>query len=69
MLEHTIYPAFQLRKAAAQAANFTVEDKEHTERLEREARDEEKTIQKLCDSLGVQMYEVSGPPPVSQLTR
>ncbi|KLO07975.1 cysteine proteinase [Schizopora paradoxa] len=50
---------FEARKAAAQAANFTVDDKEHTERLEREARDEEKTIQKLCDSLGVQVYEIN----------
>jgi len=53
------FEARKLRKAANQAAHHTEDDKEATARLEKEVRDEERTIQKLCDDLGVQMYEIN----------
>ncbi len=37
--------------------------------MEKEARDEERTIQKLCDNLGVQIYEVSSLPLIFLLNR
>ena len=49
----------QLRKAAEQAAQVPEDDKAASARLEKEIRDEEQAIRKLCDDLGVQMHEVS----------
>ncbi|KAJ7582759.1 hypothetical protein C8J56DRAFT_230152 [Mycena floridula] len=51
--------ARQARKAAALAANFTKDDPEAEAKLEKEARDEEKAINAVCDELGLKLHEVN----------
>ena len=50
----------QLRKAAARADELanSANDPEADARLELEARREEQIIQRVCDELGLTMYEV-----------
>ena len=50
--------SLQLRKAAEQAAKYTNDDPEADARLEKEARDEDKAIRRICDELGVVLHEV-----------
>lgn len=50
--------SLQLRKAADQAAQYTNDDPEADARLEKEAKDEEKAIRRVCDELGLVLYEV-----------
>ncbi|KAJ8078734.1 OTU protein [Marasmius tenuissimus] len=52
------YEARQARKAAALAQTF-VDDPAADARLEKEAKDEEKAIRRICDELGVQMFEIN----------
>lgn len=49
----------QARKAAALAETFTPIDEEADARLRKEAKDEEKSIKRTCEELGVKIYEVS----------
>lgn len=49
---------FQLRKTEAILASAPASDPEADARLEREAKQEEKSIYATCDSLGLQMFEV-----------
>ncbi|KAH8117544.1 cysteine proteinase [Phellopilus nigrolimitatus] len=49
----------QLRKAAEHASRYTPDDKEADARLEREAREEERTIKGVCDDLGLSMHEIN----------
>ncbi|KAL1717520.1 hypothetical protein EV715DRAFT_203095 [Schizophyllum commune] len=51
--------ARQARKAQALQEKFTASDPDADARLEREAKEEEKTIKRLCDELGVEMYEIN----------
>ncbi|KAL0946947.1 hypothetical protein HGRIS_013106 [Hohenbuehelia grisea] len=53
------FMARQARKAVALAEKFAPEDKEADARLEREAREEEKAINRICDQLNMQMYEIN----------
>lgn len=49
---------FQAKKAAALAAAQPAEDKEAEAKLEREKAEEERAIRSVCDSLGLEIYEV-----------
>ncbi|KAI3610848.1 amidohydrolase family protein [Moniliophthora roreri] len=51
------YQARQARKAATLAEAYSAGDPEADARLEREAKEEEKNIKRICDELGVQMFE------------
>ncbi|KAK7054934.1 OTU protein [Paramarasmius palmivorus] len=53
------FQARQARKAAVQAENWAAGDPEADARLEREAKEEEKNIKRVCDELGVQMFEIN----------
>ncbi|KAL1746373.1 hypothetical protein HDZ31DRAFT_34322, partial [Schizophyllum fasciatum] len=52
----------QARKAQALQEKFSAGDPDAEARLEREAKEEEKTIKRLCDDLGVEMYEARTSP-------
>lgn len=49
----------QLRRAAEQAAQLPAYDEAAAAQIEREAREEERVIKKICDELKVVMHEVS----------
>ncbi|KAJ7685140.1 hypothetical protein DFH06DRAFT_30874 [Mycena polygramma] len=53
------FKARQARKAAALAQNFSADDPEAEARLEKEARDEERDIKRVCDELSLQIYEIN----------
>ncbi|GBE82314.1 cysteine proteinase [Sparassis latifolia] len=53
------HQARQARKAAALAEKFAPADAEGDARLQKEAADEEKTIKRVCDELGVEIFEIS----------
>ena len=48
----------QARKAAALAESFSPDDPVAQARLEKEAKDEEEAITRICSKLGVVMHEV-----------
>lgn len=50
--------SLQLRKAADQAQQYTNDDPEADARLEKEAKDEDKAIRRVCDELGLVLHEV-----------
>jgi len=49
----------QAKKAAAVAAAQSPEDTEYAARLAQEKADEERAITSVCDSLGLEMYEIN----------
>jgi len=51
----------QARKAAALLQVYPTADPEAEARLQKEAEREEKTINRICDELGVQIHEVRCP--------
>ncbi|KIO23417.1 hypothetical protein M407DRAFT_244779, partial [Tulasnella calospora MUT 4182] len=53
------FQARQAKKAAALAAAQPPEDKEAEARLEREKAEEERAIRGVCDSLGLEIYEIN----------
>ncbi|TRM58655.1 hypothetical protein BD626DRAFT_181841 [Schizophyllum amplum] len=53
------YIRSKARKAQALQDKLSPSDPDADARLEREAKDEEKAIQKLCGELGVEMYEIN----------
>ncbi|TFK42624.1 hypothetical protein BDQ12DRAFT_676516 [Crucibulum laeve] len=53
------FKARQARKAAALARTFSPDDPENQARLEKEAKDEEAAILKVCKQLGVEVYEIN----------
>ncbi|KAI0046109.1 cysteine proteinase [Auriscalpium vulgare] len=53
------FKARQAKKVAALAAQQSPVDEEADARLEREAKDEEKAINRICDDLGLDIYEIS----------
>ncbi|KAJ6496633.1 hypothetical protein C8R47DRAFT_349375 [Mycena vitilis] len=59
------FKARQARKAAALAQNFSTDDPEAEARLEKEAKDEERDIKRVCDELSLQIYEVISLPKAS----
>jgi OTU domain-containing protein 6 len=48
----------QARKAAALAQSYSPDDPVAQARLEKEAKDEEEAITRICNKLGVAMHEV-----------
>lgn len=48
----------QARKAAALAEQYAPSDPEADARLQKQAEEEEKTIKRTCDELGVEIFEV-----------
>ena len=50
----------QARKAAALADSYAPTDAEADARLERQAKEEEENIKRMCEELGLTLYEVSG---------
>ncbi|KAG7092419.1 hypothetical protein E1B28_008775 [Marasmius oreades] len=52
------FEARQARKAVALAQTFVEGDPESEARLEKEAKDEERAIARICDELGVQLSEI-----------
>ncbi|KAH7930819.1 cysteine proteinase [Leucogyrophana mollusca] len=53
------HQARQARKVAARAQNYAPSDPEADARLEREAKQEEISIRRTCDELGVQLHEIN----------
>jgi len=53
------YQARQARKAAALAEHFSPVDEEGDARLRQEAKNEEKSIKRTCDELGVRIHEIN----------
>ncbi|THG97804.1 hypothetical protein EW026_g4260 [Hermanssonia centrifuga] len=53
------HKARQARKAAALADKFTPVDADADAKLEKEAREEERIINRTCDELGVKMHEIN----------
>jgi len=53
------FKARQARKAAELAQHYSPNDTEADARLEKEAKDEEKDIQRTCDMLNVQIHEIN----------
>ncbi|KAH7916043.1 hypothetical protein BJ138DRAFT_766439 [Hygrophoropsis aurantiaca] len=53
------YQARQARKAAALAQNYAPSDPEADARLEKEAKQEEISIKRTCDEMGVQIHEIN----------
>jgi OTU domain-containing protein 6 len=53
------YLARQARKAAALAEHFSPVDEEADARLKQETKDEEKSIKRTCDELGVRIHEIN----------
>ncbi|KAL0580233.1 OTU protein [Marasmius crinis-equi] len=53
------YEARQARKAAALAQTFTEGDPAADARLEKEAKDEEKAINRICEELGLQIIQIN----------
>ncbi|KAF9264721.1 OTU-domain-containing protein [Marasmius fiardii PR-910] len=53
------FEARQARKAAALAQTFVEGDPEFEARLEKEAKEEERAITRICDELGVQLFEIN----------
>ncbi|KAG8914248.1 hypothetical protein FRC01_004163 [Tulasnella sp. 417] len=53
------FQARQAKKAAALAAAQPADDKEAEARLEREKVEEERAIRSVCESLGLEVYEVN----------
>ncbi|KAL4265245.1 OTU domain-containing ubiquitin thioesterase [Pleurotus pulmonarius] len=51
--------ARQARKAAALAKSYAPGNKDEDARLEREAKDEEKAINKICNDLNVHLHEIN----------
>jgi OTU domain-containing protein 6 len=49
----------QARKAAALAENYAADDPAAEARLEKEAKDEERDIKRVCNELNVQIHEVT----------
>ncbi|KAF8921350.1 hypothetical protein CPB85DRAFT_1428347 [Mucidula mucida] len=49
----------QARKAAAMENSYTPDNPEYTAKLELEAKEEETSIKKTCNSLGVEIYEIN----------
>ncbi|KZS99286.1 cysteine proteinase [Sistotremastrum niveocremeum HHB9708] len=50
---------YQARKAAALASTYQQTDADADARLEAEIKHEETTIKRICDELGVEMYEIN----------
>ena len=48
----------QARKAALLAQTFSKDDPLHQARLEKEAKDEDNEIRKVCSDLSLEIYEV-----------
>ncbi|KAF8894574.1 OTU-domain-containing protein [Infundibulicybe gibba] len=53
------YVARQARKAAAIAQTYSPDDPAAEARLEKEAKDEENAIARVCDELGLVIYEIN----------
>ncbi|KAI0928749.1 hypothetical protein AcW1_005904 [Taiwanofungus camphoratus] len=53
------HKARQARKAAALVEKYAPIDPEADARLEKEAAEEESTIKRVCDELGVQLFEIN----------
>ncbi|RDX56848.1 cysteine proteinase [Lentinus brumalis] len=53
------YKARQARKAAALAESYAPTDAEADARLERQAKEEEESIKRACDELGLTLYEIT----------
>ncbi|KAJ6547516.1 hypothetical protein B0H19DRAFT_1166076 [Mycena capillaripes] len=53
------FKARQARKAATLAQNFAVDDPAAEARLEKEAKDEERDIKRVCDELNLQIHEIN----------
>ena len=49
----------QLRRAAEHAANIPTQDEAYAAQIERETREEERAIKRICDDLNVVMHEAS----------
>ncbi|KAJ6502594.1 hypothetical protein C8R45DRAFT_1092420 [Mycena sanguinolenta] len=49
----------QVRKAAALAQTYAADDPATDARLEKEAKDEERDIKRVCDELNVQIHEIN----------
>ena len=47
-----------MRKAAARIAPQTLEDEAASERLRKEAEEEQRTISGICDTQGLEIHEV-----------
>jgi hypothetical protein len=56
------------RKAAARAEQQAPIDTDADAKLEREAKDEERAINRICNELGLEMHEVLTPSPSPQPT-
>ncbi|KAK7014903.1 OTU domain-containing protein 6B [Favolaschia claudopus] len=53
------FNARQARKAAALAENYAADDPAAEARLEKEAKDEERDIKRICDELNVEIHEIN----------
>ncbi|KAJ7940683.1 hypothetical protein B0H13DRAFT_25410 [Mycena leptocephala] len=53
------FKARQARKAAALAENYAADDPAAEARLEKEAKDEERDIKRVCNELNVQIHEIN----------
>lgn len=56
---HRFLTFYQARKAEKLSKTFSPVDEAADERLKKVAQDEEKSIKRTCDELGVKIYEVS----------
>ncbi|KZT11371.1 cysteine proteinase [Laetiporus sulphureus 93-53] len=54
-----IHARIQARRAAALAEQYAPSNPEADARLQKEAQEEEKTIKRICDELGLEMYEIT----------
>ncbi|KAJ7273664.1 hypothetical protein B0H12DRAFT_1090487 [Mycena haematopus] len=53
------YKARQVRKAAALAQTYAADDPAAEARLQKEAKDEERDIKRVCDELNVEIHEIN----------
>jgi len=53
------YQARQARKAAAHAENYAPVDEEADERLRQDAKEEERSIKRTCEELGVRIHQIN----------